>query len=323
MLTQTFQDPVLSKNCCTLLIPKTLARSPLAGMRGDDDRLEDEASTLIQEHGAQALLDDMSAAYPELVSTELLPFVAQLLLGAEGVARPLSLLLEASDSRLSTGVQSIDTILGGGLPLTPGGMLVEIHGAAASGKTQLCLQICAGGAGSIYAVTAGVFPVSRFTQIAPKTAQRATTIELVRDVRALEDWAANRLPWLLRTTRARVVIVDSIAALYRPAFARGSEIERARSLAATAAALKSAAAAARAVVICVNQVSSQPGRPAPVPALGQAWARCCSTRLEISRTRGRSAVRRVRVLHSSFRPSGAVAYFTIGPGGLSSADEDD
>lgn len=282
-----------------------------------DAHFEEEAAALIDTHGVQELIDDISGGSHTLVSVEVAPYVTRVLLANACVVRPLSMLASHA-TQLRTGVESVDALLGDGVP---SGMLVEIYGAAGTGKTQLCMQLCTSSGGAIYCVTAGAFPARRFAQIASEDVQRRTVVETVRDVKELEDWASWRLEWLLRKTRAKIVVIDSIAALYRPAFARGSEIERAQSLTTTAAALKATTAKSGAALLCLNEVASRPGRQLIVPALGQSWARCCGTRLELTRTPGRLGTRRIRVKHSSFLPSGKEAYFSITAAGLSSAND--
>ena len=282
-----------------------------------DNTLDEKSSALIHEHGGKEIFDDLTAGSRGLVPEELAPYVAQRLVHTSYIPRPLSTL---QLSRIHTGVSSIDNALHGGLPTA--GALVEIHGASSTGKTQLCLHLAAlNGCGTVYAVTSGRFPAARFEQIAGEDALRRTYIESVRDVQALEHWSLHRLPHLLRTTRARIVIIDSIAALYRPAFERGTEIERAKSLTTVAAALKAAVTEVDGVVIAVNQVSARPGRTTTVPALGPAWARCCNLHIELSR-RPRHSTRRFRLLHSSFAPE-CTAYFNIVESGIESANEDE
>ncbi len=281
-----------------------------------DTTLGEQASTLILEHGGTALLEDLTAGYRELVSEELAPSVVRRLALTSYRPRPLS---SFQLNRIQTQVLSIDSALKGGFPT--GGTLVEVHGASSTGKTQLCLHLAATNTcGAVYAVTSGRFATARFAQIARDDALRRTIVEHVRDVQALEHWSQFRLPHILRTTGARIVIIDSIAALYRPAFERGTEIERAKSLATVIAALKAATAEVDGVIIAVNQVSARPGRSSTVPALGAAWARCCNARIELSRIPHRTA-RRFRLLHSSFAPE-TTAYFSITESGLAAAEED-
>lgn len=269
--------------------------------------------------GEKALLDDLSNPFRQHVSLEDEDRVALFLAGNSLGFTPASEF--SADTHIPTGVQSIDNALGGGLPCLPGGHMVEVHGAAGSGKTQFCLTACAASTGAIYLVTSKQFPGKRFEQLSNSAALDTTIVEHVRNVARLERWAAHRLPWLLRESGAKLVVIDSIAALYRPTFPRGEELARARSMRYLVHALKKATAEIGGVVLAVNEVSARPDMfvNATVPALGAAWGSCCNTRLELSRVRG--GVRRMRVLRSSIASSGAVGYFTIGENGLESADD--
>ncbi len=272
-----------------------------------------DCAALVLQHGADALLAELAAPHRALIPPAIVPHLAEWFLDGAAAPRPVSSFSSPTRSRLRTGIASIDAALHGGLPLSPGGMLVEVHGSAAAGKTQFCLQLCAGGdVRAVYVVTAGRFPGARFRQMARPKALDAVIVEKVSDVDGMETWAEMRLPWLLRTTGARLVIVDCIASLYRPAFERGAEIERARSLVRVTALLKEATAAMQGVVVCVNQVSARPGKARPIPALGGAWGRCCNTRLEVRRELGAEKRRCVTVMHSSFARSGSAGSSKLG-----------
>lgn len=134
---------------------------------------------------------------------------------------------------------------------------------------------------------------------------KRVVVEEVRSVEQMLDWAKHRLPYLFRQAGGSVVIVDSVAAVYRPDF--DDAVARAGHLVALAAALKKAAAEGAGVCVCVNQVSQSVGFDGglskTVPALGAAWANCVDTRVFLKRGRGGKDVRYAKVLHSSFVPS--------------------
>ena len=90
---------------------------------------------------------------------------------------------------------------------------------------------------------------------------------------------------------ARLVVVDSVAALARVGFGRDETAQRQRQLGQQAAALKAVAERCRCVVVVTNQVTTQFGggggggansRPAEsrlAAALGTQWAHAVNTRL--------------------------------------------
>lgn len=182
------------------------------------------------------------------------------------------------------------------------GLPVEMRGAAT---------------GAVLAFTEGPPPMKRMRQIdAALCASREmgagtllgkVVVEEVRSVDQLLDWARHRLPYLFRKTGATVVVIDSVAAVYRPEF--DDAISRAGHLVALAAALKKAAADVGGVCVCINQVSQSVGFDGglskTVPALGAAWANCVDTRVFLRRGRVGGEIRFAKVLHSSFVPSTA------------------
>lgn len=285
----------------------------------------------LADRGLPSVLEELSRPVVRSVPQECIPHLA--LAAARSLAdvdnarsepEPLAphsaqALLDAGATVLSTGAPALDVALGGGLPVGSGG-IVEISGEAGVGKTQLALQlaliaaapVASGGlaSGAVYAVTEGAPPVRRMMSIdaalcrrfrlEPEALAARVIVETIDSVDGLLRWATHRLPYLLRTTGARVVIIDSVAAVYRPEF--DDALSRANHLVLTAAALKRAAAGARGVCVCVNQVTMRfertrltQGRTAP--ALGAAWANCVNTRVFLQRS---AAGREMRVLHSSY-----------------------
>lgn len=217
----------------------------------------------------------------------------------------------------------MDRLLGGGFPLTGG--ILEISGQAGVGKTQLVLQISImaaaplqhGGiqSSAILAFTEGLPPVSRMHHIDTALCKKfdlpsgsllhGVIIETIRSSDELLKWANFRLPYLLRETASRLVVIDSVAAVYRPDF--DDPIARATHLTAMAAAVKHAMTAVDGVAVCVNQVSQsrEPGSQSlnlTVPALGSAWGRCVATRIFLQRLRVGDDCRFAKVLASSYLP---------------------
>lgn len=291
----------------------------------DEDSLIAECNALILEHGEADLLEELSLPHRVLIREAVVPYLADILLSDAPVQpRPLSHSPSNEMTRIRTGVSSIDAALNGGLPLSPGGMLVEVFGSSGVGKSQFCMQLCAsGGVGAVYLMTSGPFPYERFAQVASPAALRAVVVQNLGSVEEMEAWAESRLPWLLEQTGAQLVIVDSVAALHRTAFADGAETERSDSLVRMACWLKDAVASVQGVIVCVNEIANQSEQEALEPALGPAWADCCNARLEIRREVDEGSRRCVTVMHSSFVPAGRAAFFEIGPTGLTDAAKEE
>lgn len=244
---------------------------------------------------------------------------------------------------LRTGCQALDTLLGGGISMDAPAIF-EVSGVASAGKTQLMMQLAlmcpsptsVGGLDtySIYVSTEGSTPFSRLWFLSKSLASRLglpeetvlakrVIIERVRTSEDLLNWASWRLPYLLRTTRARLIIIDSIAALYRPEF--NDAVSRANHLTLLVRALRVAMIPASAVCVCVNQVSQAADRfsgnlDKTVPALGTSWSNHVSTRVFI--TRLPATRREARILHSSYLPDdGRRATFLVVQEGIVTSDE--
>ena len=115
--------------------------------------------------------------------------------------------------------KDLDTLLGGGLqPRT----ITHIYGAPGAGKTNIALMaaVSAAKAGGkvVYIDAEGGFSVERLKQIAgPSEAEEALrNIILIEPTEFAEQKVAiNRLNEIVPSSSAKLVIVDSIAVLYR------------------------------------------------------------------------------------------------------------
>ncbi|XP_032228667.2 DNA repair protein XRCC3 isoform X1 [Nematostella vectensis] len=212
--------------------------------------------------------------------------------------------------RVSVGCPVLDKVLKGGL-LCHG--ITEITGESASGKTQLCLQLCLsvqlpkvrGGleGGALYISTEDVFPSKRLHQLIPNFLQALPTqvaaqlklgdnifIEHASDVDELKDIIYTRLPILLSQRKVQLVVIDSVTALFRVEFGLGEMSYRGKVLRSFGAQLHKLSHDYQVAVVCVNQVSdvvngSNTDRLHKViPALGLAWSSMVTVRLMLSRT---------------------------------------
>ncbi|WP_460025568.1 DNA repair and recombination protein RadA [Infirmifilum sp. SLHALR2] len=137
--------------------------------------------------------------------------------------------------RLKTHVASIDELLGGGLE---SGAIYEFAGEFGTGKTQLCHQLAVtvqlppekgGFSGkALYIDTEGTFSPQRIREVAQRfgldagEALRSVYVERVESVVAMEHAVRSKAPMFIEEKGVRLIIVDSVIALYRAQF-RGRE----------------------------------------------------------------------------------------------------
>lgn len=221
-----------------------------------------------------------------------------------------------ANNAIATGLPGIDSALGG--ILEPG--IVEIIGRSGVGKSQLAMTLSARfiaqGAlaagpssvsphGVVFIDTEGKFPPRRCLEIAlgfsrdelsRGAIQAAMSAQLVclraKDSTGLRH-IVDGLESVMARVRARLVVVDSIAALIRRDFDTSGLRERQAHLSSIAAKLKQLADAYGAVVLVTNQVSGVLGEgeggalPSGMvrPALGMTWSHCVNTRLVLEMTK--------------------------------------
>nr|CAD7599817.1 unnamed protein product [Timema genevievae] len=203
---------------------------------------------------------------------------------------------------LSVGCPKLDEFLGGGVAVRG---ITELAGESGSGKTQLCLQMCLSvqypeingglGAGSVYINTEDIFPSRRLHQLIQKFPSRFhsedTSIQFGNNI--FIEHIADVLPQLLAQKSVGLIVVDSIAGVFRADFEPRDSVSRAKEMRAVGGQLHRLAEEFRVAIICVNQVTTvinnersagdNTGRKT-VAALGLAWANMVTTRLQISRT---------------------------------------
>ncbi|KAJ1387659.1 Rad51/DMC1/RadA [Sesbania bispinosa] len=229
-------------------------------------------------------------------------------------------LLQLSREKCSLGCPLLDRFLGGGVPCNS---VTELVGESSCGKTQFCLQLVLsaqlppsrGGlsASSLYIHTEFPFPIRRLGQLsrAFRSSHHLTFdpidriflrgvksadefVHVMPDIELLLSYWRSRLP-------VRVIVVDSIAALFRSDFDNTylDLKERSSLFFKISGKLKSLAKRFGLVVLVTNQVVDfiegssdirignftelySSGRRV-CPALGLAWANCVNSRLFLSR----------------------------------------
>ncbi|CAJ1077849.1 DNA repair protein XRCC3 [Xyrichtys novacula] len=246
----------------------------------------------------------------------------------------LALRGEQSSLRLSTGCVVLNELLRGGLPV---GRVTELSGESGAGKTQLALQFCLsvqypvqhGGldSGAVFISTEDSFPSRRLQQLireqpnlrsdVPKSLidsiefSNNIYIEHAADLDSLQVCLTRRVPLLLARGKARLLVVDSVAALFRSEFQPSDWLERNKQLIRFSSKLHQLGREYNTPVLCVNQVTEThthththlPLSSSVSPALGLAWANQVMVRLMMHRLQGTvsqgdqsSALRRLEVV---------------------------
>ncbi|CAI5703679.1 unnamed protein product [Peronospora effusa] len=246
--------------------------------------------------------------------------------------------------RLATGCDTVDTLLNGGFR---SGLLTEICGEASAGKTQLCLQMllqCClpqslGGleGTACYICTEGVGSVKRLHDLAHTYAQRYKTvssvglkrkrgdsmlmltsgdfldsifIEQLYTVDDLMSLLQTRLPTLLAEQNTKLVVLDSVAAIFRLESTSSVKdaAERSRTMFHMANCMRILSDEYGVVFIVTNQVTGDfDPRSAATgngqrPALGLSWSHCINQRLVITRNTD-SSRRQLKVTFSPHLPA--------------------
>eukprot|EP01112_Ceratiomyxa_fruticulosa_P014751 TRINITY_DN4256_c0_g1_i1.p1 TRINITY_DN4256_c0_g1~~TRINITY_DN4256_c0_g1_i1.p1 ORF type:complete len:553 (-),score=91.06 TRINITY_DN4256_c0_g1_i1:287-1945(-) len=240
-------------------------------------------------------------------------------------------------ARLSFGHPVIDMFLNGGI--LPTG-ITEIVGESSSGKTQLCLQLLlqvqlpvhlGGLAGhAVYLTTESELNTKRLNQMIQyykdvkfKDNPEVKNIEFFEhifsdkapNIDKLWEVISSRIGQLLYMKHIKLIVIDSIAALFRSEYSRDETMERSKVLWTFANQLKYISERYRVAIVVTNQVTSFFERdehqlqriPAHqiaqqqhthsfmsstqssssqklIPSLGLAWSNCINTRLVLSRT---------------------------------------
>ncbi|BES95380.1 X-ray repair complementing defective repair in Chinese hamster cells 3 [Nesidiocoris tenuis] len=195
----------------------------------------------------------------------------------------------------------IDAILRGGIP-TRG--INELYGVSGAGKTQFCLQLAItvqyplefGGssAGCVYICTEAQFPNRRLQQLVPHFPRderfsssllaKVTDnilVDHIPDVESLNECLTQRLPVLLSNRKIGLIVIDSIAALFRADYTKDQMITRSKHMRTIGMQLHQLADKYKLAVLCVNQVSDSIETNQTVPALGLVWANLVTTKLKV------------------------------------------
>ncbi|MEQ2284322.1 hypothetical protein AMECASPLE_020409 [Ameca splendens] len=240
-----------------------------------------------------------------------------------------------SGLRLGTGCPVLDQLLRGGLPV---GGVTELSGESGAGKTQLGLQLCLSvqypvehrglSSGALYICTEDPFPIKRLQQlISEQSVLRSDVprslisglqfsdhiyIEHTADLDSLQVCLLRRAPLLLARGLVRIIVIDSVAALFRCEFQPDDWLERNKQLLTFSSMLHNLSQEFTTPILCINQVtdvfnqsanSLSSSSSSVCPALGLAWANQVMVRLMMRRLQGKvflgdqsSALRRLEVV---------------------------
>ncbi|XP_047034308.1 DNA repair protein RAD51 homolog 3 isoform X1 [Helicoverpa zea] len=233
--------------------------------------------------------------------------------------------------------QSLDSILGtDGFQL---GSMTELLGLPGSGKTQLCLQLCAsvqipkdlGGldAEALYVDTNTHFTLSRFREILSATLLKCQSI-LGKPLQMTEDEALRKLHYvdafglekfctfmyrlpkfIAEHPKVKLIAIDSIAYPFKDGI---STKQRTGLLFRQMAELQKIAIEHQIAVVLSNEMSTRVGLSGGgiVGSLGDAWAHRCNVRLLLSTPqRCDDPKQRLALLLKSNVACNAVARFQI------------
>ncbi|KAG1653650.1 DNA repair protein XRCC3 [Nymphon striatum] len=252
---------------------------------------------------------------------------------------------------LSTGCDILNAMLDGGLSSVG---ITELVGESSCGKTQICLQLSLAAqlpkkfnginSAVVYICTEDAFPTERLLEISQKFRNRYgdeikdikfgdnVFIYQVGDMDCLWNCIEKNLPNLLASKNVGLIIIDSVAALFRVEFDISQNIDRSRKIQQLGASLKRLISKYQVIICCVNQISANVSSDNSnifksandsnvVPALGVTWSNIVSTRLFIKRTERQmqigtkysgvhkypqpvySAVREIKVCFSPYLPN--------------------
>uniref|UniRef100_A0A8D0GBM0 DNA repair protein n=1 Tax=Sphenodon punctatus TaxID=8508 RepID=A0A8D0GBM0_SPHPU len=221
--------------------------------------------------------------------------------------------------RLSLGCPVLDSLLRGGLPLEG---ITEVAGESSAGKTQISLQLCLsvqypyeyGGldSGAVYVCTEDVFPNKRLKQLTEQQQKLRVDVSLdviqkikfgnrifiehAADIDTFQECITKRIPLMLSRGMVRLIIIDSIAALFRCEFGAKDSVMKAKYLQTFGAKLHSLSSRFKTPIVCVNQVTDMVDEKEVAqnnfrvpdkrisPALGITWSNQLLMRLMASRT---------------------------------------
>lgn len=232
-------------------------------------------------------------------------------------------------SRLSTGCEKLDGLLGGGIETRS---IAEVFGEFRTGKTQIAHQICVtvqlppskGGlnGAALYIDSEGTFRPERLLQIAQKyNLDGNTVLKNVFYARAYNSdhqiVIVESAPKLIQENNLKLIIVDSVMSHFRAEYiGRGTLSERQQKLNRFVHRLLQIAEAYNVIVFITNQVMDSPGiffGDPTRPIGGHVLAHSSTYRIYLRKSKGNKRV--ARLIDSPCLPEGE-ALFEITESGI-------
>lgn len=205
--------------------------------------------------------------------------------------------------KLSVGCPIIDHWLDGGLlPFC----LTELAGTSAAGKTQFCLQLAltvqlpsleyGGFSGrAVYVSTEGALPIGRLKEMAQSMTRKCPhfKVDNLMDGILLQHCATIQelkvllsheiLTLLQQSTDIKLLIIDSLAALFRVEYQTIEDPIRAQDLKSIGKSLHWLMYEHKLTIVCTNQMTGDVSTGTNCPALGTLWTNMVHMRLILLR----------------------------------------
>eukprot|EP01080_Neovahlkampfia_damariscottae_P006084 gene6084-10092_t len=254
---------------------------------------------------------------------------------------PMQIASNFTNQILSTGCNKLDELLKGGIRTK---MITEIAGSSSSGKTQISLQLLlqtvlsedeGGLSGSSAYFSTKDFPLNRLKQISTQRYSKENLLDniIVQHIQNEEELYKNlqNLSQIIEKRKIKLLIIDSIASLFRISSKKEELFKRSESLFQISSFLKNLAYKFDLCIVVINEVSSvflkEDDLPSLFdgekvkPALGLTWENCVNVRIQIENTKMKlnedlsSTVRRMKLIFSPYAVSG-VSQFIINKTGI-------
>lgn len=269
-------------------------------------------------------LESLGEALPDKIiraarRATVIPFIT-----AEELAK-----IQKRQLKLSTGCQSLDQLLKGGLPTQS---ITEFYGEFGSGKSQICQQLCVtvqlpiedGGldGGALYIDTEQVFSAARVMQIA-ESFPHVDKDNLLKRIIVAQAFTSDHQMLLLESSdevikenNIKLIIVDSVTGHFRGEYlGRENLSPRQQQLNKHLHKLIRLAIAFNAAAVVTNQVLADPVPYAgfdPKPIGGHILGHRAHGRIFIRK--GRDSSRIMKIVASPFLPVGEAAMQLTGRG---------
>lgn len=196
--------------------------------------------------------------------------------------------------RISTGCQNIDNILNGGIPVNG---IIELYGCSGVGKTQLCLQLALQiqmneQKDVVFISTEDVFPSKRLNQLAKAFNEKYSInfnfeehiyLEHIADPIQLQNCLITQLPYFLAPRNIGLLIIDSIAGLFRSENEKCDYVTRSQEFKNISKTLNSLQDQYNLAVVVVNQIADNVATGTSEACLGLSWANNVTCRFCLSK----------------------------------------